>query len=214
MKYTLALALILGTVGNQVGLDDPECCACDADADTDDDIIREDFNGHTTDLDRLVKKALMRLRVRPTTRTRMSTPLQSEMLRLFQTGATQYQPDGLAAETGDPKIALDNLHRLLGNGRMILTAFTRPSGTLFLFSNGEQYYTPALRLSQEGRQTEGLAEIAAEAGYGDLEDLLDFYTTFPAGYEGQLPNLHDADQDQTDLQAAPEPSGKRAAKKC
>jgi len=154
----------------------------------------------------------------------MSTPLKSEMLRLFQTGAASYQPDGLAdgltdglaAETGEPKIALENLHRLLASGRMILTAFTRPTGTLFLFSNGEQYYTPALRLSQEGRQTEALAEIAAEAGYGDLEDLLDFYTTFPAGYEGQLPNLHDADKDQTaDLQAAPEshPScGKRAAK--
>ena len=158
----------------------------------------------------------------------MSTPsiplvsLQSEMLRLFQTGAASYQPDGtdgLAAETGDPKIALENLHRLLAKGRMILTAFTRPTGTLFLFASGEQYYTPALRLSQEGRQTEGLAEIAAEAGYGDLEDLLDFYTTFPAGYEGQLPNLRDADKDQpgqtSDLQAAPEPcpsAGKTATK--
>lgn len=158
----------------------------------------------------------------------MSTPsiprvsLQSEMLRLFQAGAASYQPDGtdgLAAETGEPKIALENLHRLLANGRMILTAFTRPTGTLFVFSNGEQYYTPALRLGQEGRQTEGLAEIAAEAGYGDLEDLLDFYTTFPAGYEGQLPNLHDADKDKpgqtSNLQAAPEPHpscGKPAAK--
>jgi hypothetical protein len=149
----------------------------------------------------------------------MSTPsippvsLQSEMLRLFQAGAASYQPDGtsdgLAAETGEPKVALDNLHRLLANGRMILTVFTRPTGTLFLFSNGEQYYTPALRLGREGRQTEGLAEIAAEAGYGDLEDLLDFYSTFPADYEGQLPNLCDADKDRTpDLQAAPKTQAK------
>ena len=121
----------------------------------------------------------------------MSTPLQSEMLRLFQTGAASYQPDaetdGLAAETGDPRVALDNLHRLLRSGRSIIDALTRPTGTLFLFSTGEQYYTPALRVGQDGDATLGLAEIVAESGFGDVEEIDAFYASLPADFEGRLP---------------------------
>lgn len=141
----------------------------------------------------------------------MSTPLQSEMLRLFQTGAAEYQPDGtadgLAAETGDPKIAAANIRRLLATGRLIIDALTRSTGTLFLFSTGEQYYTPALRLGQDGLPTALLAEIANEAGYGDLVELLENYTAMPADFEGHLPDFRpDPRPDprlDADLQAAP-----------
>lgn len=218
MKYSLALALILGAVANEFDLDDPEWCPCEAEADTDDDIIREEFNGHS-DLDQQHKKALLRLLVKPAMRIAMSTPLQSEMLRLFQTGAASYQPDGisdgLAAETGDPKVAAANIRRLLASGRMIIDALIRPTGTLFMFSTGEQYYTPALRLGQDGLPTALLAEIANEAGYGDLEELLENYTAMSADFEGHLPDFRPDPRLDADLQAAPKsaPSnGNRPAK--
>lgn len=142
----------------------------------------------------------------------MATPLQSEMLRLFQTGAATYQPDGLAAETGDPRVALENLHRLLADSRLIIDALTRPSGTLFIFSTGEQFYTPALRVGQQGDDTEVLAEIAAEAGFGEVEDIFEFYSSLPTEFEGRLPLREIALVDRLDekdraenLQAAPNP---------
>jgi len=141
----------------------------------------------------------------------MSTPLQSEMLRLFQMGAASYQPDGtsdgLAAETGDPKVAAANVRRLLSSGRVIIDALTRPTGTLFMFSTGEQYYTPSLRLGQDGLPTALLAEIANEAGYGDLEELLENYTAMSADFEGHLPDFRPDPRlepgTDADLQAAP-----------
>ena len=70
----------------------------------------------------------------------MNTPVATEMLRLFQSGAATYQPEGLAFESGDPKVAAANLRQLLGSGRMIIDVLCRPTGTLFLLSTGEQYY--------------------------------------------------------------------------
>ncbi len=137
----------------------------------------------------------------------MNAPLQSEMLRLFQTGVAQYQPDGaagtLAAETGDPRVAATNIRQLMAAGRLIIDILTRPTGTLFMFSTGEQYYTPALGLGQDGLPTALLAEIANEAGYGDLVELLDFYTAVPAEFVGHLPDLR-PDPRLADLQDAPE----------
>jgi len=140
----------------------------------------------------------------------MSTPLRSEMLRLFQAGAASYQPDeaadGLVAETGDPKIAAANIRRLMAAGRLIIDALTRPTGTLFMFSTGEQYYTPVLRLGQGDLSTALLAEIANEAGYGDLEELLENYTAMSPNFEGHLPDFRPdprLEELDDDLQAAP-----------
>ncbi len=119
----------------------------------------------------------------------MSTPLISEMLQLFQTGATSYQPSGMIFESGDPLVTDANIHRLLSQGRVIMDALVSPVGVLFIFTGGEQYYTPALRLGADGLPTEKLAEIAAEAGYGDLEELLDYYSGLPATFTGHLPDL-------------------------
>lgn len=112
----------------------------------------------------------------------------SEMLRLFREGIPTYQPDGLAQETGIPQVALDNINRLRRSGLAISAIHVRPSGALFLFATGEQYYTPALRVGGDGRETEILAEIAADSGWGDLEELLDLYHGIPQDWEGALPD--------------------------
>jgi hypothetical protein len=140
----------------------------------------------------------------------MNMPVATEMLRLFQSGAATYQPEGLAFESGDPKVAAANLRRLLGSGSMIIDVLCRPTGTLFLFSTGQQYYAPGLRVGQDGLPTELLAEIVSEAGLGNLTELLDFYTAMPANFEGHLPDLRPGHGDGHDghagrnLQAAPE----------
>jgi hypothetical protein len=104
----------------------------------------------------------------------MATSLQSaEMDWLFQTGATIYQPEGLAQETGDPKIALANVDRLLTQGLIIKDISCRPTGVLIGFQSGERFYTPGLRVGGDGLETEYLAEIAAKAGFGPVERLLD-----------------------------------------
>lgn len=117
-----------------------------------------------------------------------SIPHTTEMLRLFREGVTSYQPTGLAAETGDPNVARENIHRLRQMGLVIASVLFRPTGVLFLFSTGEQYYTPALRVGGDGRETEILAELMAEAGWGDLEELLETYHGIPVTREGTLPD--------------------------
>ena len=49
------------------------------------------------------------------------TQMISPMLRLFQEGAKSYQPEmkGLACETGDPQVSLENLKRILAEGPVI-----------------------------------------------------------------------------------------------
>lgn len=113
----------------------------------------------------------------------------SAMLRLFRDGARNYQPEGLAAETGDPQVALRNINHLRQAGRTISQIHVRPSGALFLFATGEHYYTPALRVGGDGRETEILAELAADSGWGDLVELLDLYHGIPQNWEGPLPDL-------------------------
>ncbi|MHB8107982.1 MAG: hypothetical protein ACYDH4_11240 [Candidatus Cryosericum sp.] len=119
----------------------------------------------------------------------------SDMLRMFRTGTTQYEPAGLAPETGDPQTALENINRLLATGLLISQIHVRPTGSFFLFATGEQYYTPALRVGHPGRETEILAEIATSIGWGDPERLLACYASIPADYVGALPDARDDRED-------------------
>lgn len=116
------------------------------------------------------------------------------MLLMFRENARAYQPEGLAAETGDPNAAIANVHRLLREGRVITRIHVSLSGTLFAFTDFTLYYTPALRAGGDGRETEGLAEIAHAAGWGDLEELLDLYHALDQ-YEGDLPDVLPDDRD-------------------
>jgi len=112
------------------------------------------------------------------------------MLRLFQSGATAYQPEGLAYESGDPQVALDNLRQLMGQGLRIRDFLIRPTGVLVTFATGEQYYTPALRLVEPA--FDALAEIAAEAGFGTLTALRTWWLGLPPDFTGPLEILHPA----------------------
>ncbi len=112
----------------------------------------------------------------------------SEMLRLFREGVASYEPAGLAPDTGSPKDALTNLHRLLGQGLVIQDIWVRPTGTLIIFATGEQYYAPGLRVAA-GEETVALAQIAAEAGFGSEEELLDLCRKLPKNYEDKLPSV-------------------------
>ena len=63
----------------------------------------------------------------------------------------------------------------------------RPTGALFIFSGGEEYYAPGLRVGLENpTQCEALAQIAAKARFGSYEDLLRHYRDLPADYIGPL----------------------------
>ena len=52
-----------------------------------------------------------------------------------------------------------------------------------------------------GRPVWRMAEVAAECGYGDVEDLDGFYASLPADYEGNLPLRELALVDQFDAEA-------------
>jgi len=113
------------------------------------------------------------------------------MLRLFQEGAKSYQPDfnGLALESGDPQVSLENVRKVMATGRVIEHIMVRPTGALVMFSTGEHFYAPGLRVATEGPAVEALARIAAEAGLGPFDQLFTFYQDLEADYEGQLPGL-------------------------
>ena len=116
----------------------------------------------------------------------------SPMLRLFQEGAKSYQPeiDGLALETGDPQVSLENVRKVVATGRVIRDILMKPTGVLVTFSTGEHFYAPGLRVATEGPATEALARIAAEAGLGPYDQLLPFYQDLETDYDGQLPGLN------------------------
>lgn len=117
------------------------------------------------------------------------TQMISPMLRLFREGAKSYQPEmnGLAPETGDPKVSLENLRQIVAAGPVIWNILVRPTGVLVLFDGGEQFYAPGLRVGTNGPATEALARIAADAGFGDYERLLRFYRHLPESWCEELP---------------------------
>ena len=125
-------------------------------------------------------------------------PMHSSMLEWFRQGVASYQPeiDGLVLESGDPRASLENVHRLKAAGLLIRDIWVSPNGALVMFSTGEQYYAPGLRVGG-GPATDALAQIAAEAGFGPFERLLPFYSAFPANYDDQLPSV---DVDETEPQ--------------
>lgn len=118
------------------------------------------------------------------------TQMISPMLRLFRDGAKSYQPEmnGLAPETGDPQVSLENIRRILAAGPVIWKILVRPTGVLVLFDGGEQFYAPGLRVGTDGPATEALARIAAEAGFGTYERLLRFYRHLPGSWCEELPD--------------------------
>ena len=122
----------------------------------------------------------------------MSHPI-SPMLRLFRDGVTSYQPeiDGLALESGDPQVSLENLQRMMKAGLGIIDFLVRPTGVLALFLGGEQYYAPGLRVGTSGLATRALAHVAAKAGFGPEKELLSIYRTLPETYTGQLVTLNE-----------------------
>jgi len=119
----------------------------------------------------------------------MDTPLKSRMLELFLSGVEAYQPKGLDFESGDPQTARRNIEGLLKSGRKITFILCRPSGVLIQFDSGEQYYTPGLYVGTDEISTILLAEIATQARFGLIDELLDLYSALPMDYEGPLPSL-------------------------
>jgi len=115
----------------------------------------------------------------------------SPMLRLFRDGVPSYQPaiQGLDPETGDPQVSLDNIQRMMESGLGIMDFLVKPTGVLVLFLSGEQYYAPGLRVGTSGLATTALAHLAAKAGFGPKDHLLESYRNLPADYKGQLVRL-------------------------
>jgi hypothetical protein len=63
-RITLIAGLILGSLGNEFDMDNPEPFCASGETDTDDDIIREELT-RRSEFDKQHKKALMRLLIRP-----------------------------------------------------------------------------------------------------------------------------------------------------
>jgi hypothetical protein len=129
--------------------------------------------------------------------------MHSSMLEWFRKGVASYQPEinGLVLESGDPRASLENVHRLTTAGLLIRDIWVSPNGALVMFSTGEQYYAPGLRVGG-GPATEALARIAAEAGFGPFERLLPFYNAMPADYDDQLPDV-EVDESEPESQREP-----------
>jgi len=122
----------------------------------------------------------------------------SSMLRLFREGVQDYQPgtEELAHETGDPQVSLENLERILTARLLIQYILVRPTGVLFTFSTGEQYYAPGFRVGTKELATEALARIAAKGRFGSFERLLRHYQSLAPNYEGPLlPLIRDKELD-------------------
>jgi hypothetical protein len=98
---------------------------------------------------------------------------------LFENGVVEYQPAApLERETGDPQVSYDNVRRLMADGWQIKSIRIRPTGVYFaLFKEGDTaaHYAPGLHVGHNDLATELVARLAAEAGYGQFEDLLDKY---------------------------------------
>ena len=112
----------------------------------------------------------------------------STMLRLFREGVQDYQPETqeLTRETGDAQVSYENVERILAAGLRIQNIHVRPTGTLLLFSTGEQYYAPGLRVGTDGPATEGLARIAAKAEFGTFTRLLRYLRAIEPDFCGPV----------------------------
>ena len=122
----------------------------------------------------------------------------STMLRLFREGVQDYQPatKELSRETGDPQVSLTNLERILAANLRIQHILIRPTGVLFTFSTGEQFYATGFRVGTDTSATEGLARIAAKARFGSLERLLRHCRCLARDYDGPLlPLIQDKELD-------------------
>ena len=117
-----------------------------------------------------------------------AVPWVSTMLRFFHEGVRNYQPEGLARETGDPRIPLDNINRLRQTGLVISQIFVRPT---VRFSYSVQASSITLRLSRggDGRETEILSRTGSRLWLGRSQELLDCYHAIPSDFEGPLPDL-------------------------
>ena len=114
--------------------------------------------------------------------------LVSSMLRLFRDGAS-YQPEVRRACPRNRRSAGFAGKRptiLMRDRPGIVDILVRPTGVLFVFLGGEQYYAPGLRVGIGEPACEALAQIAAKAGFGSYEDLLRHYRALPADYIGPL----------------------------
>ena len=103
--------------------------------------------------------------------------------------ATSPRSTGLAFESGDPQFSLDNVQRMIDAGLVIRYFMVRPTGVLILFAKGEQYYAPGLRVGTSSLATEALAHLAAEAGFGPEEQLLQLLPKPARDLQGELPDL-------------------------
>jgi hypothetical protein len=113
----------------------------------------------------------------------MQATVVTPMLALYRSDEPAYQPihatGPLELEAGNPQASLENLKRLK---LVIQDIWVRKglSRALFQFNTGEQYL--ALGLTPAA-----LAFLASDAGYGEYEDLKEFYTYLPPEYDGKLP---------------------------
>lgn len=120
------------------------------------------------------------------TDTRVVVPVVTPMVALYRSNTPEYQPvlNGcqLRREDGNPQASLENLKRL---GMVIQDIWVRQnlSRALFQFDSGEQYLALGLK------DPSALAHVAAEAGYGEFEDLRDCYACLPADYDDKLPAI-------------------------
>jgi len=120
----------------------------------------------------------------------MEAHVVTAMLALFRSDEPSYQPvhpsRPLQLEDGDPRATVANLKQI---GLVIQDIWVRKafSRVLLQFNTGEQYL--ALGLSDPA----ALAQVAADAGYGDLEHLKSFYSFLGEDYEGKLPAASDLD---------------------
>jgi hypothetical protein len=118
----------------------------------------------------------------------------------------------------ESQISYANVKRLMADGWQIDSICTCPTGVLFaLTQNGLQgtYYASGLHVGRHDLATELVARLAAEAGYGRFEDLLDKYHCVLLQSGKLEPSVEDLDFDElmrdnsggdSDLQAPPNPS--------
>jgi len=114
-----------------------------------------------------------------------------EMRAAWEAGAESYTPyfreEAMDEECGTVEVSLKNLRRLVASGEKLSSMYARRNGVLVCFCGGISYLATGFAVGKDAAmKVKGLAQFAAEVGFGNAEKILRHIAALPSDYEGEL----------------------------
>jgi len=118
-------------------------------------------------------------------------PVDSPMAAAWLGGVMEYQPvfRGLSMEEerGLVEVSLKNLRAIVESGAEVCCLQVGKYGTVLVgFFGGQTYLATGFAVGGKGVKTKGLAEFAAQVGFGSAEKIHGFIAALPNDYEGPI----------------------------